>query len=100
MPRDREYESNADRQRAYRERKAAEDARLREELHRAQREAATAGATKATHRDKLRKKLVRVLGYLGSDSAGERDNAARLATQLLKEAGLTWYDVLDVTEEK
>lgn len=80
-------DSDADRQRAYRERKAEELRRLRE-------------GGKATHRDKLRKKLVRVLGMLGSDHPGERDNAAVMATRMIKEAGLTWYDVLDVTEEK
>jgi hypothetical protein len=96
MGRYREYADNADRQRAYRERKAAEEARLREEA-RLYREGAT---SKAAHRDKLRKRLVRVLGMLGSDYPGERDNAARMASQMLKEAGLTWYDVLDVTEDK
>jgi hypothetical protein len=96
MGRDRIYGSDADRQAAYRDRKRREQERLREELRRARSEA----ATKGEHRDRLRKKLVRVLGYLGSDSAGERDNAARMATRMLKEAGLTWYDVLDVTEEK
>lgn len=92
MGRDREYRSDAERQRAYRRRKAEEEARLREEL--SQRRGGGA------HRDKLRKRLVRVLGMLGSDHAGERDAAALVATRMLKEAGLTWYDVLDVTEEK
>lgn len=96
MGRDRQYESDADKQRAYRQRKAQQEERLREELRRARREA----ATKGEHRDRLRKKLVRVLGMLGSAHAGERDNAAQAATRMLKEAGLTWYDVLDVTEEK
>jgi hypothetical protein len=39
-----------------------------------------------------------VLGMLGSAHAGERDNAARKATQILREAGLTWWDVLDVDD--
>jgi hypothetical protein len=30
----------------------------------------------------------------------DRDPAALTATRLLKDAGLTWYDLLDVTEEK
>jgi hypothetical protein len=96
MGRDRQYGSDADRQRAYRQRKAEEQARMQEELRRAR----SGAATKGEHRDRLRKRLVRVLGYLGSDSAGERDNAARVATRMIKEAGLTWYDILDVTEEK
>jgi hypothetical protein len=92
MGRDREYDDNADRQRAYRERKAAEEARLHEALRRQ--------GSKAEHQDKLRKKLVRVLGMLGSGNAGERDNAARMATQIVKDAGLTWYDVLNVTDKR
>ena len=96
MGRYRQYESDAERQRAYRQRKAEADAR-RQEQARQSREAAT---TKGVHRDALRKKLVRVLGMLGSDHPGERDAAARMATRMVKEAGLTWYDLLDVTEEK
>jgi hypothetical protein len=42
-----------------------------------------------------RKRLVMVLGMLGSDHAGERDNAARLVVRMLKEAGLTWPQLLD-----
>jgi len=40
-----------------------------------------------------RERLAMVLGTLGSDHAGERDNAARLAVRMLK--GLTWPQVLD-----
>jgi hypothetical protein len=86
MGRDREYDDNATRQRAYRARKADELKRLRE--------------GKPAHRDRLRKRLVRVLGMLGSDNATERDAAARMATQILKDAGFTWYDLLDVTDER
>jgi hypothetical protein len=43
-------------------------------------------------------KLVKVLGMLGSTHAGERDNAARQATRMLKDAGLTWYDVVNIVE--
>lgn len=89
MARDREYASNAERQRAYRQRKAEEMRRLRE----------GSGGGKATKRQAVSTKLVKVLGMLGSAHAGERDNAARAATQILREAGLTWYDVLDVAEE-
>jgi hypothetical protein len=92
MGRDREYGDNAERQRAYRERKAAEEERLREALRRQ--------GGKAAKRKAVSTKLVKVLGMLGSDHAGERDNAARLATQILKDAGLTWYDVLDTEEPK
>jgi hypothetical protein len=89
MGRHREYRSDADRQRAYRQRKAEELRRLREGL-----------APKVQKRKLVSAKLVKVLGMLGSDHAGERDNAARKATQILKEARLTWYDVLDVEEPK
>jgi hypothetical protein len=96
MGRDRQYTTDAERQRAYRQRKAEEEARLREELRRARGEPATKAAT----RKLVSAKLVKVLGMLGSDYAGERDTAARKAMQILKEARLTWYDVLDVEEEK
>jgi hypothetical protein len=68
MGRERKYASDAERQRAYRERKAEEVARLR------------GSASKR----KVSARLVKVLGMLGSDQAGERDNAARMASQILK----------------
>jgi len=83
MGRDRKYASDADRQRAYRQRKAEEIARLR----------------RASSHKQVSARLVKVLGMLGSTHAGERDNAARMATQILKDAGLTWYDVLDVKKD-
>lgn len=88
MGRDREYASDAERQAAYRRRKAEEQARLKDELRR------------RDERKQVSEKLVKVLGMLGSAHAGERDNAARTATRLLKEAGLTWYDVLGIEEPK
>jgi hypothetical protein len=91
MGRYREYADNTDRQRAYRQRKAAEEARLREKLRQT--------STKAATRKLVSAKLVKVLGMLGSDYAGERDNAARAATKILKDAKLTWYDVFDIAEE-
>jgi hypothetical protein len=79
--------SNAKRQQAYRQRKAQEQEELKRALN-------------ITHRRRLvSAKLVKVLGMLGSDYEGERDTAARMATQILKEAGLTWYDVLGVEED-
>lgn len=45
-----------------------------------------------SEQDRLR--LVRLLGMLGSDHAGERDNAARLAEQIRRENGATWDDLL------
>jgi hypothetical protein len=96
MGRNREYADDADRQRAYRERKKAQEERLREELRRARSE----GGTKADKRKRVSANLIKVLGMLGSDFPGERDNAARMATQILKEEGLTWYDVLDVENPK
>lgn len=81
MPRRRQYRSNADRQRAYRRRKT------QQERHRH-------GGFSTVKPVPL--KLVKVLGLLGSSHAGERANAAEHASRMLKEAGLTWYDVLRV----
>ena len=86
MGRDRWHAGDADRQRAYRQRKAEEKARLDDEVRRLR------------NRKQVSAKLVKVLGMLGSAYPGERDNAALLATQILKDAGLTWYDVLDIDE--
>jgi hypothetical protein len=41
-----------------------------------------------------RKRLASLLGMLGSNAAGERDNAARLAEQFRREHGLSWADLL------
>lgn len=43
-----------------------------------------------------RKKLASILGMLGSNAPGERDNAARLAEQFRRELGLTWADLLEL----
>ena len=48
--------------------------------------------------DTERKRLVAILGMLGSASAGERDNAARLAEKFRQQHGLTWADLLAVQE--
>lgn len=39
-------------------------------------------------------RLVRILGMLGSDHAGERANAALAAHRLVKRSGATWWDLL------
>jgi hypothetical protein len=44
--------------------------------------------------DVSRTKLAKLLGMLGSDHVGERDNAARAAHKLVTEARLTWMDVV------
>jgi hypothetical protein len=41
-----------------------------------------------------RERLARLLGLLGSDHAGERDNAGRAAHHLVQQHGITWYDVV------
>jgi hypothetical protein len=41
-----------------------------------------------------RTKLAKLLGMLGSDHVGERDNAARAAHKLVTDARLTWIDVV------
>jgi hypothetical protein len=43
-----------------------------------------------------RERLIKFCGLLGSDSDGERANAARMADKLLRDAGLTWRDVISV----
>jgi hypothetical protein len=42
-----------------------------------------------------RQRLAAVLGMLGSSSAGERDNAARLAEQFRIQHNLTWAQLVD-----
>lgn len=42
-----------------------------------------------------RKRLVAIMGMLGSDSPGERNNAARLAERFRREHKLTWDDLFD-----
>ncbi|MGO8840922.1 MAG: hypothetical protein ACLQF1_07260 [Methyloceanibacter sp.] len=39
-------------------------------------------------------RLVKLLGMLGSDHDGERAAAGALADRLLREQGLSWYDLL------
>ena len=41
-----------------------------------------------------RAKLARILGMMGSDHVGERAAAALKASDLLRQRGLTWLDVL------
>jgi hypothetical protein len=41
-----------------------------------------------------RERLARLLGMLGSDHQGERDNAARAAHRLVQLRGITWFDVV------
>ena len=43
-----------------------------------------------------RERFIRIAGMLGSDAAAERENAARLATEILLKHGLTWRQVLEV----
>jgi hypothetical protein len=80
--RDREYDDNAARQRAYRE-------RLKQR----------AGRPGAKSNDPWLRKLAKILGLLGSDQMGERAAAALLATKMLKEANKSWYDLLNVKED-
>jgi hypothetical protein len=39
-------------------------------------------------------RLARLLGMLGSDHPGERDNAARAAHRLVQLRGITWFGVV------
>jgi hypothetical protein len=54
---------------------------------------ATAEATRQLSADD-RARLIRILGMLGSDFAGERDAAARAAAKLLASRGLGWAEVI------
>ena len=47
-----------------------------------------------------RRKLVRILGLLGSDQFGERAAAAALATRLIREAGQDWDSVIVVAGQE
>jgi hypothetical protein len=42
----------------------------------------------------IAERLIRVLGMLGSDCAGERAAAGLLADKMVKERGLCWRDVI------
>ena len=42
----------------------------------------------------LRDKLSKILGMLGSDHAGERASAGAAADKLVRDAGLSWPDVI------
>lgn len=41
-----------------------------------------------------RTRLAKLLGMLGSDHPGERDNAARAANDFIKRKGITWHDAI------
>lgn len=43
--------------------------------------------------DKSRARLIALLGMLGSDHAGERDNAAQQAEALRKKLGMSWEEL-------
>ncbi len=46
----------------------------------------------------LREKLSKILGMLGSDHAGERASAGAAANRMVRDAGLTWPDVIGRTD--
>jgi hypothetical protein len=51
-------------------------------------------------RQPVAEKLVKVLGMLASEVPTERDKAARAATEIMREAGLTWEQLLNVGQRK
>jgi hypothetical protein len=51
-------------------------------------------ATMATLAASDRMQLAKLLGMLGSDHIGERDNAARAAHRLVQQRGITWFNVV------
>jgi hypothetical protein len=46
-----------------------------------------------------RELLVKTLGMLGSDQAGERDNAALTAEKIRKKTGMTWDELIIPADE-
>ena len=44
--------------------------------------------------DAERKRIIAILGMLGSDHAGERDNAAQQAEAFRRRHGLTWAELI------
>ena len=44
--------------------------------------------------DAAREKLIAIIGMLGSDHAGERASAGLKADRIVREAGLTWRELL------
>lgn len=93
MGRHREYESDAERARAWRQRR-------QEELERLRQQAGTTPPPRFHHKGpkEFRITLARVLGMLSSDNAHQRDVAALKATELQRKSGLSWYDLLGVKE--
>jgi len=77
--------AKADAERAQAESRKAAEERLKQRLGRA-----TPHNISADTRDTL----VKCLGMLGSDHAGERDNAARQAEALRNKLGATWDDLI------
>lgn len=82
MGRKRKYASDAERQAAYRARKAAGE---------------PMGPSRRDS-DPLLRRLAKVLTLLESDKDGERDAAARMAAQIKRSSGRSWYDLLGIKE--
>jgi hypothetical protein len=53
------------------------------------------GAVTAPLTSTERKRLADLLGRLGSDHPGERDNAGVMAHRLIKTRGLSWPEIID-----
>lgn len=53
---------------------------------------------KLSHADK--QKLAKVCGMFGSNFAGERASAALQAERIVRDAGLTWFDVIAPVPEQ
>lgn len=72
--------SAAERQRRYQERKARE----------------IAANFQTNLPEPVLARLAKLLGMLGSNSTGERDNAARMIEKLRQEAGMSWDEILNI----
>jgi pyruvate/2-oxoglutarate dehydrogenase complex dihydrolipoamide acyltransferase (E2) component len=74
--------------------KAKAEAQRREAEFRERMFRMTNGGDKPTIHRSDRERLVKTLGMLGSDHAGERDNAARQAERLRRQLGMSWDDLI------
>jgi multidrug efflux pump subunit AcrA (membrane-fusion protein) len=115
-------QAQADAARARAETAKAEAAKAKAEAERAKAEAAKAKAEARTARAKAkanqhsffsfggnkekksihsgqRELLIKFLGMLGSDHAGERDNAARFVEKQRKQLGMTWDELIVPADE-
>jgi hypothetical protein len=104
MGRDREYDSDAERQRAYRERKKLEQEALREALRQSRRDSAPGARPPREGRRLTDANLVTLARALAlimhpATDPGQRATAINVTNNLTQKLGVSWYDVLGVREK-